>query len=259
MQRQAETIRAIEDPPEPGYSGRQPYFGTVDNAPVSPRQLAQDDARRPGGLTVPQPRGQPLYRPAIPSGLSGQSSRRQYGSIGGNTTTQSSPLRNAAAAPPPAPHPLSNVESSSSNLGRRHTAADIRAHGWQPGPSPFSAANAPPSQWPPSPGRVPAEDQRIRESLSSYSLQAASQSRSQSRPATPPHSSNGGAGDTFGSWSWGAAGGRDIKGSLFKDASAPQTRRGSMAHILNPSDSAERGDEGDDLRGEDDRKRKRMQ
>jgi hypothetical protein len=44
-----------------------------------------------------------------------------------------------------------------------------------------------------------------------------------------------------------------------KESSAPPTRRGSMAHILNPSDTAERSDEDEDPRGDDDRKRKRRQ
>jgi hypothetical protein len=139
MQRQADVIRAVDEPHEAPYAGRQQYFSNIDNAPVSPRQLPQDDSRRiAGGLSVPQPqtRGQPFYRPGVPSTLS-LGTRRPYGSIGGNTTTQSSPLRNAAAPPPPAPHPLSNVETPPSNLARRHTAADIRAHGWQPGPGPF--------------------------------------------------------------------------------------------------------------------------
>jgi hypothetical protein len=47
---------------------------------------------------------------------------------------------------------------------------------------------------------------------------------------------------------------------MVKDGSAPPTRRGSMAHILNPTDTAEREDEDEvDPRGEDDRKRKRLQ
>jgi hypothetical protein len=47
---------------------------------------------------------------------------------------------------------------------------------------------------------------------------------------------------------------------MVKDHSAPPTRRGSMAHILNPTDTAERADEdGLDPRGDDDRKRKRLQ
>ncbi|KAG5928288.1 hypothetical protein E4U42_000946 [Claviceps africana] len=295
MQRQADMLRSGDEPHEVPFGIRQPYFGTVDHAPVSPRQLPQDDSRRPasggpGGLTVPQARGQPPYRPAVPSTLS-IGSRRPYGSIGGSSTTQSSPLRNAAAPPVPLPpHPLSNVEtppgsssssshsnshsssinslnnSLNSSLARRHTAADIRAHGWQPATSPFPSSHAPPAGWPPSPGRVGLDDQRIRESLSGYSMQIASHSYPHSRPSTPPpplpHTSANGAsngGDAFGGWSWNGAGSRDTKISLFKDSSAPPTRRGSMAHILNPSDTAERSDEDDDARVEDDRKRKRMQ
>ncbi|KIE02560.1 flocculation suppression protein, partial [Metarhizium majus ARSEF 297] len=266
IQRQADMIRTVDEPQDVPFVGRQQYFSNVDNAPVSPRQLPQDDSRRPaGGLAVPQSqaRGQPLYRPGVPSSLT-LGARRPYGSIGGSSTTQSSPLRNAAAPPPSGPHPLSNVETPPGNLARRHTAADIRAHGWQPGPSPFSASNAPPGPWPSSPGRVAPEDQRIRESLSTYSLQTASHSHPHSRPTTPPpphapaNGSSNGA-DAFGGWSWNSAGNRDTKGPLFKDSSAPPTRRGSMAHILNPSDTAERSDEDEDPRGDDDRKRKRMQ
>ncbi|KAH6997128.1 HSF-type DNA-binding-domain-containing protein [Ilyonectria destructans] len=260
MQRQAEMIRTLDEPQEPTYS-RQQYFAGVDNAPVSPRQLAQDDQRRGSNLVVPQPRGQNFYRPPVPSNLS-ISTRRPYGSISGNSTTQSSPLRTVPPPPPPAaPHPLSNVEPSPASLGRRHTAADIRAHGWQPGPSPFGTG-APSTPWPPSPSRVAPEEQRIRDSLSSYSLQTASHVHSHSRPTTPPppfaNGGNGGA-DTFGSWSWNSAANRDNKNLAVRDHSAPPTRRGSMAHILNPSDTAERSDEDEDPRGEDDRKRKRVQ
>ncbi|GAB0135495.1 hypothetical protein EsDP_00003831 [Epichloe bromicola] len=262
LQRQADALRFVDEAHE---IGRQSCFGNVDNAPVSPRQLPQDDSRRPvGGLTVPtsQPRGQPLYRPTVPSALS-LGPRRPYGSIGGSSTTQASPLRNAAAPPPTGPHPLSNVETPPGNLARRHTAADIRAHGWQPGVSPFPPSNVP-AAWPSSPGRVGPEDQRIRESLSEYSLQSASHSHPQSRPTTPPppHALANGAsngGDAFCGWSWNGAGSRDAKGPLFKDSSAPTTRRGSMAHILNPSDTAERSEEDEDSHGEDDRKRKRIQ
>jgi hypothetical protein len=68
--------------------------------------------------------------------------------------------------------------------------------------------------------------------------------------------------DTFGSWSWNSAnrGGGDNRNLMVKDHSAPPTRRGSMAHILNPTDTAERADEDAfDPRGDDDRKRKRLQ
>ncbi|EHK26624.1 uncharacterized protein TRIVIDRAFT_125026 [Trichoderma virens Gv29-8] len=261
MVRQAEMLRSLDEPHEPVYSARQQFFGTVDNAPVSPRQLPQDDTRRVT-LNVPQGRTQPSYRPAVPSNLS-IGTRRPYGSISGGAG--SSPLRNAAPAPPPGPHPLSNVETVPNSLARRHTAADIRAHGWQPNAPPFPPGAVPPPVWPQSPNRLAPEDQRIRDSLSSFSLQAPpTHSHPHSRPATPPHApfSNGAGGgsDTFGSWSWNSASNRESKtiGAL-KESSAPPTRRGSMAHILNPSDTAERSDEDEDPRGEDDRKRKRRQ
>ncbi|KAF5013221.1 hypothetical protein FDECE_763, partial [Fusarium decemcellulare] len=91
IQRQADILRTIDEPPqEPPYAGRQQYFAGVENAPVSPRQLAQDDQRRGPNLAVPQARGQNFYRPPVPSNLS-VSTRRPYGSISGSSTTQSSP------------------------------------------------------------------------------------------------------------------------------------------------------------------------
>ncbi|RCI14176.1 hypothetical protein L249_6073 [Ophiocordyceps polyrhachis-furcata BCC 54312] len=276
MQRQVDALRMFDEPHEAAAaSARQQFLGSIENAPVSPRQLAQDDIRRTGGLAVPSSRGQPLlFRPGPATSSSGMlaSARRPYGSISSSSTTQSSPLRNANPPAPP-PHPLAHVEPPSASLARRHTAADIRAHGWQPAPPPtFSTASNPPTTlWPPSP-----EDQRIRDSLSTYTLQGASHPRS--RPATPPPSSslapsshgavNGGNNgcDTFGSWSWNSTTtttttttGRDMKSLAVRDSSAPPTRRGSMAHILNPSDTAERSDEDEEARGDDDRKRKRMQ
>lgn len=284
IQRQAEMLRAMDEPPEPPFSSTRQYFANVDNAPVSPRQLPQDDPRR-NNLTVPgQARGQAnYYRPPVPSNLS-ISTRRPYGSIGASTTQPSpSSLRPGIPPPPPAaPHPLAAVEPPPGSLARRHTSADIRAHGWQPNPSPFATGGpggGPPSStpWPPpSPNRIAPEDQRIRESLSSYSLQAATQQHQHhaSRPVTPPPYLNGsgpGIGgtststastttDSFGSWSWNSAGrGGDNKSLSVKDSSAPPTRRGSMAHILNPTDTAEQENEDEDPRGEEDRKRKRMQ
>ncbi|ODA77515.1 hypothetical protein RJ55_07144 [Drechmeria coniospora] len=261
MQRQADAVRAFDEPHEASFGGRQPYPGPVDNGPVSPRQLPQDDARRPATLAVPQARGQPLYRPTVPSHLS--VGTRRYGSIGGGSATQSSPLRNAAAPPPAGPHPLSNVEPHPASLGRRHTAADIRAHGWQAGTLSVSS-NAPAGPWISSPGRAAHDDQRVRDSLSAYARPAPSHAHPPSRPTTPPlppHLPNGGSNgtDTFGTWSWNSAINRDAKGLGLKDSSAPPTRRGSMAHILNPSDTAERSDEDEDPRGDEDRKRKRMQ
>ncbi|KAK4115760.1 hypothetical protein N656DRAFT_787397 [Canariomyces notabilis] len=262
VQRQMDMFRTLEEPHEPFFASTRPYFSNVENAPISPRQLPQDDPRR-ANFAVPQPRQPNYYRPSVPSNLS-VSTRRPYGSIGGNST-QSSPssLRVQAPAPPPppGPHPLANVELPPGSLARRHTSADIRAHGWQPNPPPF-ASGPPSSQWPSSPNRVPGpDDQRLRDSFSHYSLQTASQPHS--RPATPPppHYSNGGmpsASDTFGSWSWNSAN-RENKNLMVKDSSGPPTRRSSMAHILNPTDTPERGDEdGLDPRGDDDRKRKRL-
>lgn len=265
MARQAEAIRSLEETtsPESSFMSRQQYLGGVENAPVSPRQMATDDTRR--NLAVPQ--RQNFYRPPVPSNLS-VGARRPYGSIGGpgpSVTAQSSPSRNPNnPAPPPGPpaHPLANVEPHPGSLGRRHTSADIRATGWQPGMSPFSGGT--PTAYPSSPTRLAEDPQHrtLRESLSSYSLQSASQHHPQhqpgSRPTTPPALGNGGsngAADTFGNWSWGSA----AASRALKDSSAPPTRRGSMAHILNPSDTAERSDEDEDPRGEDDRKRKRMQ
>ncbi|CAP70701.1 uncharacterized protein PODANS_3_7650 [Podospora anserina S mat+] len=264
VQRQMEIFRSLEEPHEPLFASTRPYFANIENAPVSPRQLPQDDPRR-SNLAVPQPRGPNYYhdhRPAVPSGLS-VSTRRPYGSIGGNSTGQSSPSSNRAPAPPPppGPHHLSNPDLHPGALGRRHTSADIRAHGWQPQPPPpFSGP--PSSQWPSSPSRLPPppESQHLRDTFSHYSLQPSSQPHS--RPATPPAPpfSNGNppAADTFNNWSWNSAN-RENKNLSVRDHSAPPTRRGSMAHILNPTDTAEREDEDMDPRGDDDRKRKRLQ
>ncbi|KAK0612890.1 HSF-type DNA-binding-domain-containing protein [Bombardia bombarda] len=270
IQRQMDMFRSLEEPHEPLFASTRSYFSNLENAPVSPRQLPQDDPRR-SNLAVPQSRPTNYYRPSVPSNLS-VSTRRPYGSIGGTTQSSPSSIRSQQAPPPPpGPHPLANVELPPSSLARRHTSADIRAHGWQPTPPPF-ASGPPSSQWPSSPNRVPVvEEQHIRDSLSHYSLQPSSQP--QSRPATPPPPSfanGGGAGggggngggsvDNFGSWSWNSANRGENKNLSLRDNSAPPTRRGSMAHILNPTDTAERDDEDEmDLRGDDDRKRKRLQ
>ncbi|PHH83380.1 hypothetical protein CDD82_1609 [Ophiocordyceps australis] len=266
VQRHIEGLRAVDESYEGAFGGRAQYLGVTDTAPVSPRQLPQDDSKRAGGLTVPQHRAQLQFRPAIAASMI----KRPYGSIGGSSSTQSSsPLRNPAPPPPPGPHPLSNVDPPPENLPRRHTAADISAHGWQPAHSSYPPSNPPSAPWPSSPSRVAPEDQRIRDSLSSYSLLTASHSRS--RPATPPppptlalpqmvngSASNNGP-DAFANWSWGSSATRDSKSLFARDTSAPPTRRGSMAHILNPSDTAERSDEDDESRADDGRKRQRMQ
>ncbi|KAK4166142.1 HSF-type DNA-binding-domain-containing protein [Cladorrhinum sp. PSN259] len=274
VQRQMEIFQSLDEPHEPLFASTRPYFANVENAPVSPRQLPQDDPRR-ANLAVPQPRQPNYYRPSVPSNLS-ISTRRPYGSIGGNSSTQSSPssIRPQAPPPPPGPHPLANVELPPGSLARRHTSADIRAHGWQPANPPPFGSGPPSSQWPSSPNRPPptSDDQRIRDSFSHYSLQAPSQPHS--RPTTPPpphfaignNNSHGNpppppsvSGPTFNNWSWDSANSRENKNLSVRDHSAPPTRRGSMAHILNPTDTMERDEEDLDPRGDDDRKRKRLQ
>ncbi|KAH8899649.1 putative heat shock transcription factor [Thozetella sp. PMI_491] len=260
VRRQMEMFRSLDEPHEPIFGGRGQYFSGLDNAPVSPRQLPQDDPRR-GSLAVPQSRPPNYYRPPVPSNLS-ISTRRPYGSIGANTT-QSSPssLRAQIPPPPPGPHPLTNVELPPSSLARRHTSADIRAHGWQSNQPPFPSSGPPSTHWPSSPSRVgPGEDQRLRDSFSHYSLQTASQPHSRpNTPPLPPFANGNPSGDTFGSWSWNSANRGDNKNLSVKDISAPPTRRGSMAHILNPTETVEQENEDDLDPREDDRKRKRLQ
>ncbi|TGJ85212.1 hypothetical protein E0Z10_g3553 [Xylaria hypoxylon] len=247
IHRQTEYFLAADEPLDPPVSSSRQYFANLENPPVSPRQLAQDS--RPAH----QSRGANFYRPPVPSNLS-IGSRRHYGSISGAPSQSSpSPLRSQAPPPPPGPHPLSAVEPPPNSLARRHTSADIRAHGWQPNPPPYLGSGPPSSHWPSSPSRAPVEDHRIREAPSAYSL---------SRPATPPAPpfSNGNIGsslESLNNWSWNSAN-RENKNLSIRDISTPSTRRGSMAHILNPTDTAERENE-DDPRGDDDRKRKRMQ
>ncbi|GAW15077.1 hypothetical protein ANO14919_044860 [Xylariales sp. No.14919] len=246
IHRQTEYFLASDEPFEPPVSSSRQYFANLENPPVSPRQLAQDS--RP----THQSRGANFYRPPVPSNLS-IGSRRHYGSISGAPSQSSpSPLRSQAPPPPPGPHPLSAVEPPPNSLARRHTSADIRAHGW-PSQPPYLGSGNSSSHWPSSPNRAPVEDHRIREAPPGYSL---------SRPTTPPAPpfSNGNIGsslESLNNWSWNSAN-RENKNLSIRDISTPPTRRGSMAHILNPTDTAERENE-DDPRGDDDRKRKRMQ
>jgi len=251
-------IRTMDEPlPETPFSGSRPYFSnlSLDNGPVSPRQLPQDDPRRAPVMGVPPPRNNNFHRPAVPSHLA---TPRRYGSIGGGTS-QSSPssLRAQIPPPPPPPHPLQSVSSPPTNLPRRHTSADIRnVQGWQQQHSPFASGQSS-TAWPSSPKRGPSiinEAQHIRDSFSNYSL---NQGRSDSsRPTTPPFSN--GAMDHLNSWSWNGSRDKGPTGAL-RDSSGPPTRRGSMAHILNPAETAEREEEHEEELREEDRKRKRLQ
>lgn len=257
VQRQSDHFRSLDEPPpEPPYSSRSQYFANIDNSPVSPRQLPQDDQRR----VVSQPRSN-FHRPTVPSNLS-VNSRRQYGSIGGTTAgttapSSPSPLRPQAPAPPPVPHQLVSLEPPPNSLARRHTSADIRAHGWQPNQPAYVPSGPPSSHWPSSPSRAPpVEEHRIREPYTQYPPPP-STLQSHSRPTTPPPFQNGMNGlEGLSNWSWNVAS-RENKNLSVKDSSLPPTRRGSMAHILNP-DPSERDE--DDPRADDDyRKRKRLQ
>ncbi|ESZ96222.1 hypothetical protein SBOR_3380 [Sclerotinia borealis F-4128] len=263
IQRHIETIRGMEDPNEPHFPINRPYLSnSPSDNPPSPRQVPQDDSRRSSFLGVPT--RQTFHRPPVLSHLS-LGSRRGYGSFGGPGTAQSSPssLRSQAPPPPiPQPHPLANVSSPPANLTRRHTSADIRnVDGWQASSSPFASGQSS-SHYPSSPKRTPThmmnEDQRMHESFNSYSLAGASQGRNISRPTTPPYT-NGNTADHLNSWSWGGSRDKGLS-NLFRDNSGPPTRRGSMAHILNPAETRERAEEHEeDMNWEEDRKRKRLQ
>lgn len=261
LQRQTDTFRSVDEPHEPPLSSSRQFFANLENPPLSPRALAQDDQRR---LNAPQARGPNFYRPPVPSNLS-ISSRRQYGSVSGATPPiinqpSPSPLRPQAPPVPAGPHPLSNVEGPPGSLARRHTSADIRAHGWVPNPSPLAGSGQSSSAWPSSPSRLPMDDRGPRDTLSSFPPHSHSQSRPSTPPPPPPPFSNGinnmdSINNNFNGWTWGSAN-RENKNLSVKDSSLPPTRRGSMAHILNPTDTAEQENE-DDPR-EDDRKRKRL-
>ncbi|KAK2768115.1 hypothetical protein FQN53_006309 [Emmonsiellopsis sp. PD_33] len=262
--RQLDVVRALESPHEALLSGRQPYFSnmTLDSGPpLSPRQMAQDDSRRPS-----------MIRPPVPSHLS--ASPRRYGSIG---AANSSPNYNRPQIPPqqPMPHPLSSVSAPGLNLGRRHTSADIREHGWgNSAPSPFGPGNAS-SQWPSSPHRTghanapvhpppSASDQQVRDVLAQYEMGGPRRQRDISRHPTPPMAVDPVAPPPSSSSTLNPESGWSIGGPKFPraaDSSLPATRRSSMASnvhsLLNPTATAERPEE-EDMAGED-RKRKRLQ
>ena len=99
-----------------------------------------------------------------------------------------------------------------------------------------------------------SEDQHIRDSFSNYSLSNATRSR----PTTPP--TNGNTLDHLNQFSFGGPRDRSGPPGMLRDSSGPSTRRGSMAHILNPAETAEREEEHEEeMREEDRNKRKRVQ
>ena len=274
MQRHIEVLRSLEDGAD-SLATRHQAVPHPEYAQMTPsHQAPPDDSRR---LNVPhQQNYNNAFRPRLHSNAS-FATRPRYGSTAANSTTQVSPLHGQA---PSHPHPLAIVDPQA-NLARRHTAADIRARGWDQqdaGWFPYNAA-PPASHWTPSPNTVSPEDTGIQESLSAYSLQAASRvshSRPHSRPTTPSlppfscgpasgyaqqqpqppyaaHSSNGIHGPLDG-WGWGGAS-RNDRNPGVGDGSLPPTRRGSMAHILNHDGGH---DLHDSRRDEDRNKRRRL-
>ncbi|KAI9752904.1 MAG: hypoxanthine-guanine phosphoribosyltransferase [Chaenotheca gracillima] len=264
--RQTEMLRAHEEPPDMFLPGRPTYFShpTVEQ-PVSPRQTAQDDPRRPGFLAAPR---QSFFRPPVPAHLA--VSPRRYGSVGHSGHSPGS-LRPQAPPPPPVQHPLASVTSPTMNLGRRHTSADIRVHGWQAPPaggSPFASGHSS-TQWPSSPSRTPTavgeSSQQVRDVLAQYEINKPRRPSQGSRQPTPPLTYDTTPSTTSAESGWSLAGlgggGSRFNHAKASDISAPPTRRSSMASnvhsLLNPADTAERPMEDDNSM--DDRKRKRVQ
>ncbi|KAI9820217.1 MAG: hypothetical protein M1827_005839 [Pycnora praestabilis] len=257
ISRQMEMLRTVEEPHESLLSGRQSYFANIslDAAPVSPRQVAQDDQRRSSILSGPR---QNFHKPPVPSHMA--VSPRRYGSIGGAGPALSTlrPQVPPQPPPPPPPHPLASAASPppTGNLARRHTSADIRLQGWPgAGGSPFASGQNS-THWPSSPN-APANhgDQQVRDVLAQYELPGPRPSYG-SRHATPPLPS-----DVASSSLLGAENGWSFGGSKLPpkpaDTSYPPTRRSSMAMLLNPAETTETSNE-DDATSED-RKRKRLQ
>ncbi|KAI9373968.1 HSF-type DNA-binding-domain-containing protein [Aspergillus egyptiacus] len=260
LEKHLESIRALEHPPDVYLSVRQPHVPSLavdPGPPLSPRQMPQDDSRRPSMI---DPSRSNMIRPPVPAHLS--VSPRRYGSIGAanSSPNYSRPQVPSVVAPqPPVPHPLSSVSSPTGpNLARRHTSADIRQHGWPPpNVSPFAlgpSASQGAAPWPPSPHRTPnSNDQQVRDVLAQYEMGAPRRLQDISRHATPPLNSDQGPTDN----GWGFNGPRYLR----HESSLPATRRSSMASnvhsLLNPADTAERPDE--DQHAAEDRKRKRLE
>ncbi|KAL4877279.1 HSF-type DNA-binding-domain-containing protein [Aspergillus karnatakaensis] len=260
LEKHLEAVRALEHPSDMYLSVRQPHIPSVaidSGPPLSPRQIPQDDSRRP---SIMENSRLNMIRPPVPAHLS--VSPHRHGSTGAAT---SSPNYNRPHVPsvvtpqPPAPHPLASASSPPGlNLARRHTSADIRQHGWPPpGTSPFPPTQPPPqglNPWSPSPHRTPtSSDQQVRDVLAQYEMGAPRRFQDNSRHATPPLNPDQ-QGPTDNGWGFGAP--RFPR----HESSLPATRRSSMASnvhsLLNPADTAERPDE--DQHAED-RKRKRLE
>ncbi|WEW59395.1 Flocculation suppression protein [Emydomyces testavorans] len=242
--RQLDTVRALDSPNDVFMSGRQPYYAnSVADAgpPLSPRQVAHGSRRTS------------IARPPMPPQIS--VSPHRFGSISG--ANSSSGYNRLQAAPQSSgPHPLSISSPPGLGLGRRHTSADIRQHGWATsGPSPFSAGTTS-SQWPSSPQRPPTvPDQQVRDVLATYEMGKPRKQPDNPRPHTPPFSLDPAQPPESG-WPVGSS------KFLRPTESLPATRRSSMASnvhsLLNPAETRERAEE-EDVAMSEDRKRKRLQ
>ncbi|KAH0558746.1 hypothetical protein GP486_004608 [Trichoglossum hirsutum] len=259
ISRQTEMLRSLEEPPEQLLSGRQSYFSTTLtlDAPLSPRQIPQDDPRRTNNA-----RQTNVFRAPVPPHLA--MPPRRYGSVGtANANSSPGSLRPQAPAPTqPSQHPLASVSSPPTHLPRRHTSADIRLQGWQaPGGSPFGSGQCS-TQWPSSPSRTPnASDnhQQVRDVLAQYEIQGPRASFS-SRQTTPPLTSDTTQSTTSAESGWSLSGAKFPAKTT--DTPGPPTRRSSMASnvhsLLNPAETAEKDEEDAEATNED-RKRKRIQ
>lgn len=244
VSRQLDTIRALETPNDSFRQAHVPPITLDHGPPLSPRQMARDESRRPS-----------MARPPVPPHLA--LSPRRYGSVG--TTNAPQHFRPPITVPQPAPHPLSTVSSPPApSLGRRHTSADIREHGWPTSGAQNLPPNAGTGPWSfPTQVAQPSNpsEQHVREVLAQYEMGRPRRQPNTSRQSTPPTASDPPPflnNDSF----------LSVGGPRFHraaDNSLPATRRSSMASnvhsLLNPTDTA--GDEDEGPFGED-RKRKRL-
>jgi hypothetical protein len=268
--RQTDMLRTFDEAPQdPLSSSRQSYFANIqDNGPpLSPRQMPAQDQRRPSQPTLlTEPRQSTFRTPHAPHLAI---SPRRYGSIGSGSNSYSPSSARTLAhppqpQPPPVQHPLASVSSPPAHLGRRHTSADIRLHGWQGGPSippsqsPYGSGHNS-SQWPSSPHRTPlGEDQQIRNALAQYELPRGPAQNSSRQPSPPPPMGSDPSNHT--SVVPNSDAGWQLPGARFPFKgldTGPPTRRSSMASnvhsLLNPAGV---GEEDEDPEG---RKRKRLQ
>ncbi|MCJ1306755.1 hypothetical protein MMC25_000398 [Agyrium rufum] len=294
IRKHLDMIRVMDDPHENLFTGRAPFFSSMANdsmQPISPRMAAQDE-RRPS-FSGNLPTRASGFRAPIAHNTS--SSPRRLGSLSGAPSINYNRSPIPPPPPPPSQHPLATAYEPSlhlgeaatgPNLGRRHTSHDIRATpGWQAqAVSPYeSGSNS--AHWPSSPNRTSTNsntnnsDQHVRDMLASYEIGGSRNENNhsnnnsanpnnhtnhhydRSQQHTPPITSDtspSNLGVDSNAWQFGTS---KFPPRLLD--SAPQTRRSSMASnvhsLLNPAETAERGDEDDLMVGVDDRKRKRVQ